>query len=111
MASKILCRKSDISLASFSQRGMMFFRPCGGGVTTMAENFATDFYGCPEYVITHIRTEKLANGNTRVYHWENRNGLLVPSFMAFIATKDLVVMNGIVQETLNDYAPDDRLQH
>ncbi|CAN0506927.1 unnamed protein product, partial [Phaeothamnion confervicola] len=67
----------------------------------MSENFAADFDGRPEYVITHIRTEKLANGNTRVYHWENRNGILVPAFMAFIATKDLVVMNGVVQESLN----------
>lgn len=64
----------------------------------MSENFAADFYGCPEYVITHIRTEKLQNGNTRVYHWELRNGILVPSFMAFIATSDLIVMNEVVQE-------------
>jgi hypothetical protein len=77
----------------------------------MSENFASSFHGCPEYVITHIRTEKLTNGNTRVYHWENRNGILVPSFMAFIATKDLVVMNSVVQEALSDYAPEDRLQN
>lgn len=67
----------------------------------MAENFAAEFYGCPEYVITHIRTEKLKNGNTRVYHWVERNGQLVPCFMALIATTDLVVMNEAVQESLS----------
>jgi hypothetical protein len=75
------------------------------------ENFATDFYGCPEYVITHIRTERLTNGNTRVYHWESRNGLLVPSFMAFIATRDLVVMNSVVRETLNETLLDGQMSH
>lgn len=77
----------------------------------MSDNFAADFYGCPEYVITHIRTEKLTNGNTRVYHWENRNGILVPSFMAFIATRDLIVMSGIVQETLGDVKVVDQMRH
>lgn len=68
----------------------------------MSDDFAADFYGLPEYVITHIRTEKLKHGNVRVYHWEERNGHLVPAFMAFIAAADLVVMNDEVQETLND---------
>ena len=67
----------------------------------MPNNFAADFYGCPEYVITHIRTEKLKNGNTRVYHWVERCGQLVPCFMALIATTDLVVMNEAVQESLS----------
>jgi hypothetical protein len=67
------------------------------------EDFATEFYGLPEYVITHIRTEKLKNGNVRVYHWEERNGQLVPAFMAFIAGNDLVVMNGAVQDALLDF--------
>ena len=67
----------------------------------MPNNFAADFYGCPEYVITHIRTEKLKNGNTRVYHWVERCGQLVPCFMALIATADLVVMNEAVQESLS----------
>jgi hypothetical protein len=105
MASKILCRKSDITLASFSQRGMMFLRPCGGGVTTMSgqKDYSAEFYGLPEYVITHIRVEKLKNNNSRVYHWEERNGMLVPVFMAFIATPDLIVMNDAVQESLIDF--------
>lgn len=68
----------------------------------MTEDFAAEFYGLPEYVITHIRTEKLSNGCTRVYHWVERNGHLVPCFMALIATSDLMVMNDIVQESLTD---------
>jgi hypothetical protein len=64
-------------------------------------DFAADFCGLPEYVITHIRTEKLKNGNVRVYHWVERNGSLVPCFMALIAATDLVVMNEAVQESLN----------
>lgn len=67
----------------------------------MSEDFAAEFYGLPEYVITHIRTEKLKNGNTRLYHWVERNGSLVPCFMALIATADLVLMNEAVQESLN----------
>lgn len=66
------------------------------------ENFAEDFYGLPEYVITHIRSERLSNGNTRVYHWVERNGQLVPCFMALIATTDLVVMNDVIQESLGE---------
>lgn len=65
----------------------------------MSENFASEFYGLPEYVITHIRTEKLEH-NTRVYHWVSRGGMLVPQFTAFIAVKDLIVMNGAVQACL-----------
>lgn len=68
----------------------------------MSEDFAAEFYGLPEYVITHIRTEKLKNGNTRVYHWVERNGHLVPTFMALVANKDLMVMNDAVQETLSE---------
>jgi hypothetical protein len=75
------------------------------------EDFAAEFYGLPEFVITHIRTEKLTNGNTRVYHWVERNGRLVPCFMALIANKDLTVMNGIVQETLNDSLAEGQLAH
>lgn len=71
----------------------------------MRDDFTAEFYGLPEYVITHIRTEKLRNGNTRIYHWEERNGVLVPSFMAFIAASDLVVMNDKVQEALAGYIP------
>lgn len=77
----------------------------------MAEDFAADFYGLPEYVITHIRTEKLKNGNTRVYHWVERCGKLVPTFMALIATKDLMVMNDAVQETLNETVREGELVH
>lgn len=77
----------------------------------MAEDWTAEFVNCPEYVITHIRTEKLKNGNTRVYHWEERNGSLVPTFMAFIATTDLVVMNETVQESLSDFVPPDRLRN
>ena len=68
----------------------------------MSEDFAADFYGLPEFVITHIKTEKLKNGNTRVYHWVERCGKLVPTFMALVATRDLAIMNEAVQETLND---------
>ena len=75
----------------------------------MSENFAAEFFGCPEYVITHIRTEKLKNGNTRVYHWVERNGTLVPCFMALIATTDLAIMNDAVQESLNDRVPEGAL--
>jgi len=75
------------------------------------EDFAAEFYGLPEFVITHIRTEKLKNGNTRVYHWVERNGRLVPCFMALVANKDLVVMNEIVQETLDDSMRDGQLAH
>lgn len=77
----------------------------------MREDFAADFYGLPEYVITHIRTEKLKNGNTRVYHWVERNGSLVPSFMALIATKDLAVMSETVQETINESLRAGQLAH
>jgi hypothetical protein len=75
------------------------------------EDFAAEFYGLPEFVITHIRTEKLTNGNTRVYHWVERNGRLVPSFMALIANKDLLVMNEVVQETLNDSLRPGQIAH
>jgi hypothetical protein len=75
------------------------------------EDFAAEFYGLPEFVITHIRTEKLANGNTRVYHWVERCGRLVPCFMALIATKDLAVMNEAVQEVLNDSLPEGQRAH
>ena len=61
------------------------------------DNFASEFYGLPEYVITHVKTETLKNGNVRVYHWVERAGQLVPCFMAMIATSDLVVMNDVVQ--------------
>lgn len=71
----------------------------------MADDWTAEFANCPEYVITHIRTEKLQNGNTRVYHWEKRGGQLIPSFMAFIATVDLVVMNDVVQDSLHDFVP------
>lgn len=77
----------------------------------MADDFAAEFYGLPEYVITHIRTEKVRNGNTRIYHWEERNGVLVPQFMAFIASSDLVVMNDQVQEALAGYVPDFSQKH
>lgn len=73
-----------------------------GGMEMSGEDFSAEFYGLPEYVITHIRTEKLANGCTRVYHWVERNGHLVPCFMAMIATSDLMVMNEAVQEILLD---------
>lgn len=76
-----------------------------------AEDFAAEFYGLPEYVITHIRTEKLKSGNTRVYLWVERNGSLVPCFMALIAYPDLVVMSEKVQETLNEVCPPGHLAH
>lgn len=68
----------------------------------MPDDFAAEFYGLPEYVITHVRGEKLPNGCTRVYHWVERNGTLVPCFMALIATCDLVVMNEVVQNVLRE---------
>lgn len=71
-------------------------------------DFSAEFYGLPEYVITHIRVEKLKNGNSRVYHWEERNGVLIPSFMAYIAAPDLIVMNETVQESLADFVPRQR---
>ena len=42
---------------------------------------------------------------------EERNGMLVPSFMAFIATPDLVVMNDVVQESLIDFVPRMKANH
>jgi hypothetical protein len=74
-------------------------------------DFAAEFYGLPEYVITHIRTEKLKNGNTRVYHWVERNGRLVPCFMALIANADLFIMNDTVRETLDDSPREGQLAH
>jgi hypothetical protein len=75
------------------------------------QDFAAEFYGLPEFVITHIRTEKLKNGNTRVYHYVERCGRLVPCFMALIATKDLAVMNDAVRETLDDSMREGQLAH
>jgi hypothetical protein len=75
------------------------------------EDFAAEFYGLPEYVITHIRTEKLKNGNTRVYHWVERNGSLVPCFMALIATADLAVMSETVQDSLATGCPPGQIAH
>lgn len=92
-------------------RACVYFRITQPGNVAMREDFAADFYGLPEYVITHIRTEKLKNGNTRVYHWVERCGTLVPSFMALIATKDLAVMNDKVQEALNETVKDGQLVH
>lgn len=77
----------------------------------MSEDFAAEFHGLPEYVITHIRTEKLKNGNTRIYHWEERNGVLVPAFMAFVASSDLVIMNDQVQDALTGYVQEGRSKH
>lgn len=77
----------------------------------MPKDFTAEFFGLPEYVITHIRTEKLRNGNTRIYHWEERNGVLVPAFMAFVAASDLVVMNDQVQEALSGYVPVVSVKH
>ena len=77
----------------------------------MTDDFAAEFFGCPEYVITHIRTEKLKNGNTRVYHWVERNGRLVPTFMALIANKDLMVMNDAVKEALTETMREGQLAH
>ena len=82
-----------------------------GKMGMAAEDFAAEFYGPPEYVITHIRTEKLKNGNTRVYHWVERNGSLVPCFMALIATTDLVSMNEAVQESLSNGCPPGQRAH
>jgi hypothetical protein len=78
---------------------------------SMTNDFSADFYGLPEYVVTHIRTEKLKNGNVRLYHWEERNGVLVPAFMAFIAVPDLIVMNDAVQESLEDFVPAGQLRN
>lgn len=63
-------------------------------------DFAAEFYGLPEFFITHIRAEKLGNGCTRVYHWVERNGRKVPAFMALIVEDDLVVMNDTIQDSL-----------
>lgn len=49
-----------------------------------------------------ITTPIAISENTRVYHWVERCGQLVPCFMALIATTDLVVMNEAVQEALAD---------
>lgn len=73
-------------------------------------SFASEFYGLPEYVITHIRTENLEH-NRRIYHWVMRGGMLVPQFTAFVAAKDLIIMSDMVQETLTDFQPLRRSSH
>lgn len=76
----------------------------------MEEDYATEFFGLPEYVITHIRTEVLEQ-NRRVYHWVKRGGVMVPQFTAFIAAKDLIVMHGVVKESLSDFTPPSPLRN
>ena len=110
----IVCRTVLNLVASFSREFRMRFRLVRQGeITTMSgrEDYSSEFYGLPEYVITHIRVEKLRNSNRRVYHWEERNGMLVPAFMAFIATPDLVIMNDVVQESLIDFVPRMKANH
>jgi hypothetical protein len=113
MAWRILCHPDDILLAKCSRRGLLIVHLVRlGEARTMSgrEDYSSEFYGLPEYVITHIRVEKLKNNNRRVYHWEERNGMLIPSFMAFIAGPDLIVMSEAVQESLIDITPGGRVK-
>lgn len=49
-----------------------------------------DFYGVPEYFISHVTTESAGNGNIRVVNYAVRGGNSVAQFTVVIAAIDLL---------------------
>jgi hypothetical protein len=49
-----------------------------------------DFYGVPEYFVSHVATESAGNGNIRVINYAVRGGMSVPQFTVVIAAVDLL---------------------
>lgn len=49
-----------------------------------------DFYGVPEFFISHVTTESAGNGNIRVFNYAVRGGIEVPQFTVVIAAVDLL---------------------
>ncbi|MCX7320414.1 MAG: hypothetical protein NT113_13305 [Hyphomicrobiales bacterium] len=49
-----------------------------------------DFYGVPEFFISHVTTESAGNGNIRVFNYATRGGVSVPQFTVVIAAIDLI---------------------
>lgn len=49
-----------------------------------------DFYGVPEYFVSHVTTESAGNGNIRVFNYAMRAGMPVAQFSVVIAAVDLL---------------------
>lgn len=69
------------------------------GCCVMTDNFASDFYGLPTYIVDQVRLESIAETNQmRVYHWESLNGVLRPLFMAVLTTHKLARIGSEVRD-------------
>lgn len=58
----------------------------------------SEFYGCPEYVVNHHRTEQMSLG-IRVYHWRKLGNLMVPQFTAVLSPLELAAIAKDVHQT------------